>query len=225
MAIGGLLGLPRGIVLGAVLAALVLYAMATGLHLPTVRAALAFAVGSAAYLARREPDGPSALALAVLAYLPFDPAAVYGIGFQLSTAVVGMLVLRPRRDREPVRTALGWLGREALDLVAVSLVATLAAAPLIAFREGSLAGLGVPANLLAVPPVLAAIVLSFVLYPFRAAWAMPLVGGLVLAAREVIERADAVPGASLALPPFSPYLLAPFYAAWIAFWRPRARPA
>ncbi len=225
MALGGLFGAPRGATLGVVFATLVLYAMATGLHLPTVRAALAFAVGSSAYLVRREPDGPSALALAVLAYLPFDPASIYGIGFQLSTVVVGMLVLRPRRPRESGRTAFAEFRREVYELGAVSLVASLAAAPLVALREGSLAVVGVPANLLAVPPVLAAIVLSLALHPLGAAGAMPFVGGLVLFAKGVVEWADTLPGASIAIPPFSPYLLVPYFGLWLWFWRPRARTA
>ena len=224
VALGSLLGAPRAATLGVVLGALVLYAMATGLHLPTVRAALAFAVGSAAYLVRREPDGPSALALAVLAYLPFDPASVYGVGFQLSTVVVGMLVLWPRREAPPARTAGAWLRGHAHDLIAVSLVAALASAPLVALREGGLALLSVPANVVAVPPVLAAIVLSLTLHPLRAAWAMPLVGGLVLFAKGAIEWADALPGGVLPFPSFSPYLLLLWYGPWIAFWRPRARP-
>lgn len=225
MALGRLFGAPRGVTLGLVFAGLVLYAMATGLHLPTLRAALAFAVGSSAYLVRREPDGPSALALAVLAYLPFDPAAVYGIGFQLSILVVGMLVLRPHFRREPARTAAAWWGQKASELGAISLIASLAAAPLVAQREGSVALTSVPANVLAVPPVLASVVASLVLHPLHAGWAMPAVGGLVLFARAAIEWADALPAASLAVPPFSPYLLVPIYGAWMWFWRPRARPA
>lgn len=225
MGFGALLGAPRSAVLAAVFALLALYAMATGLHPPTVRAALAFAVGSAAYLVRREPDGLSALALAVLVVLPFDPAAVYGIGFQLSTVVVGMLVLWPRREREPARTALAHFQERARDLAAVSLIAALASAPLVALWEGELPVLSVPANLVAVPPVVAAVALSLVLHPLRGAWAMPVVGGLVLFAKAAIEWADALPGATLAIPPFSPYLLVLYYGVWIAFWRPRARPA
>lgn len=225
MGLGSLLGAPRAWVLSVTFAFLALYAMATGLHLPTVRAALAFAVGSAAYLVRREPDGLSALALAVLAYLPFDPAAVYGAGFQLSTVVVGMLVLWPRREAEPARTAVAHFRGRTRDLAAVSTIAALASAPLLALQEGGLALLSVPANLVAVPPVVAAIALSLALHPLRAGWAMPVVGGLVLFAKGAIERADALPGAVVAVPPFSPYLLLLWYVPWIAFWRPRARPA
>lgn len=224
MTIGSLLGAPRSATLFTVFAVLVLYAMATGLHLPTVRAALAFVVGSSAYLVRREPDGLSALALAVLAYLPFDPAAVYGLGFQLSTVVVGFLVLWPRREVHPARTATAWLREYGRDLVAVSLVAALAAGPITALHEGSVALLGVPANAVALPPVLAALLLSLVLHPLGAAWAMPAVGGLVGFAQGAVGWFDRIPGAVLAVPPFSPYLVLLWYVPWIAFWRPRARP-
>ncbi len=223
MVLGTLCGAPRSLTLGVVFGALVLYAMATGLHLPTVRACLAFAVGSSAYLVRREPDGLSALALAALAYLPFDPASVYGVGFQLSTVVVGMLVLWPRRDREPARTAGSHLLQKGHDLAAVSVIAALASTPLVALHEGQIALLTVPANVVAVPPVVAAIVLSLALHPLRAGWAMPTVGGLVLFAKAAVERADAVPGTVMTVPPFSPYLLLLVYVPWIWFWRPRAR--
>ncbi len=223
MALGGLFGAPRAAILGVTAAIVVLYAMATGLHLPTVRAAVALVVGSSAYMLRREPDGLSALALAVLLYLPFDPAQVYGIGFQLSTTVVGMLVLWPRRDAEPPRTALRFFLAHGRDLVAVSLVAALAAEPILAAREGQISLLTVPTNLLAVPPAMAAVALSLVAHPLKAGWMMPWVGGLVACARSVIVGAGALPG-QVGVPPFSPYLLVPFYVAWIGFWRPRARP-
>ena len=225
MGLGTLLGAPRSWTLAAVFAALALYAMATGLHLPTVRAALAFAVGSSAYLVRREPDGLSALALAVLVYLPFDPAAVYGLGFQLSTIVVGFLVLWPHRDEEPAKTLADWTRRAVRESATVSAIAALAAAPITALHEGSVALLSVPANVVAVPPVLAAMALSFVLHPLHAGWAMPFVGGLVGFARTAIETFDRIPGTTLAFPPFSPYLILLLYAPWIAFWRPRARVA
>ena len=225
MTLGSAFGAPRSATLAVTFGALVLYAMATGLHLPTVRACLAFAVGSSAYLVRREPDGASALALAALVYLPFDPAAVYGLGFQLSTVVVGFLVLWPRRDPEPTRTVGAWLRERAWEAAAVSTVAALAAAPITALHEGSVALLSVPANVVAVPPVLAAMTLSLVLHPLGAGWAMPFVGGLVGFAKAAVEIFDRFPYATLPSPPFSPYLLVPFYAGWIVFWRPRARRA
>ena len=223
MGLGSAFGVRRSATLAATFAALALYAMATGLHLPTVRACLAFAVGSSAYLVRREPDGLSALALAALVYLPFDPAAVYGLGFQLSTVVVGFLVLWPRRDLEAVRTAGAWFRERVWEGAAVSLIAAFAAAPITALHEGSVALLSVPANVVAVPPVLAAMTLSLVSHPLHAGWAMPFVGGLVGFAKASVEIFDRFPFATLALPPFSPYLLVPFYGIWIAFWRPRAR--
>ncbi|RYG20748.1 ComEC/Rec2 family competence protein [bacterium] len=224
MALGSLFGAPRRWVLGAVFLILALYAMATGLHLPTIRAVLAFAVGSSAYLVQREPDGLSALALAVLAYLPFDPSAVYGLGFQLSITVVGFLVMWPRRHEEPVRTTTAWFRHHGRDLVAVSLIAALAAEPILALHEGKVTLLTVPANVLAVPPAMLSILLTFLSQGLHLGWAMPLVGGLVAVTRETIEWAGIVPGMVLHVTPFSPYWLVPFYALWIAFWRPRARP-
>lgn len=223
MGIGSALGAPRVVVLAGMFVLIAFYAMATGLHLPTLRAALAFAVGSSAYLFRREPDGLSALALAVLVYLPFDPAEVYGLGFQLSTTVVGMLVLWPHRwNDEPVRTAAAWFAFHVRDLALVSVVAALAAEPIIARHEGRIALLTVPANFVAVPPAMVAILLTLVFHPLGLSGAMPFVGGLVSVAKAAIEGAGRVPDLSVA--PFSPYLLLFVYLPWIWFWRPRARP-
>lgn len=225
LAIGLMVGAPRAAVLAVAFGFVAAYAMATGLHMPTIRAALAFTVASSAYLFRREPDGLSALALAVLVYLPFDPAQVYGIGFQLSTAVVGMLVLWPRHHGgEPVRTAVGWFSYHLRDLVAVSLVAALAAEPILALHEGKIALFTIPANVVAVPLVMPAILLASILHPLGAGWAMPAVGGLVALARRTIEWAGGLTGTVWNVPPFSPYLLAVWFGVWIWFWRPRARP-
>lgn len=223
--LGMLMGIPRKWILGLLAGLVVFYALATGLHLPTVRAAIAFLVASSAYLVRREPDGLSALALAVLVYLPFDPSAVFDIGFQLSVTVVGFFVLWPRRHREPARTAVAWAKEHVRDLVAASVVATLAAAPILARYEGTVAPFSLPANLLAIPPVMVGVFLGLVLHLLHAGWAMPGVGGLVSAAVGVIEGAQRFPGAVVLVPPFSPYFLTLFYLPWIVFWRPRARPA
>lgn len=222
MGLVSILGLPRATGLVAVFGALVAFTMATGLHLPTVRAALAFAAGSAAYLARREADGLSSIALAALVYLPFDPPAVYSLGFQLSVTVVGMLVLWPRRrSEEPVRTVREWMIHHARDLVAVSLIAALAAEPILAWHTGDIGLLTVPTNVVAVPPTMGAVLLTFVLHPLHAGWAMPAVGGLVEVARATILAMPEIP---ITVPPFSPYLLVLWFVPWIAFWRPRARP-
>lgn len=227
MALGTLFRLPRSLTFAAVASMVALYAMATGLHLPTVRAAVAFTVGSGAYLLRRYPDGLSALALAVLVYLPFDPVQVYGLGFQLSTVVVGILALRPTRHSEPVRSAGIWFRHEAGQLFAISLVAGLATAPILAQREGTIGFLTLPANVLAVPWVMVAVTAALILHPLAflgSSHLMPAVGGLVDFARGIVRHASSLPGASITVPPFSPYWLLLIYVPWILFWRPRARP-
>lgn len=223
LGLGRFLGVPRQWILGFLTLLVVFYALATGLHLPTVRAAIAFLVGSSAYLVRREPDGLSALALAVLAYLPFDPAAVFEIGFQLSITVVGFFVLWPKRHGEPAKTAVEWFREKGKELIGASMVATLASAPLLARYEGVFSPLSLPANLIAIPPVLVAVFSGLLFHALHAGWAMPVVGGLVSAAVGVIEWAQRMPGFTLQVPPFSPYLLLVVYVPWLAFWRPRAR--
>lgn len=225
LALGRSLGAPRSASLAIAIVVLLLYAMATGLHLPTLRAVLAFGVGGSAYLLRREADGLSALALAILAYLPFDPPAVFEVGFQLSVTVVGFLVLWPRREVAPARTFLGWLTLEIRSLTSVALIATFASAPLIAVHLGTFSVLTLPANVLAVPPALGAIVLSFPLSLLHAGWAMAPVAGLIAIAKAIIEWVGGFSALIVTVPTFTSYLLVPFYALWAWFWRPRARVA
>jgi competence protein ComEC len=119
------------------------------------RAGVMGAAGLLATLTGRRTSRLYALGLALVATLAINPSVASDVGWQLSfAAVLGILLLAaPIRDR-----LLAWLGggtwRRALaEGVAVTVAATLATAPLIAFvfEEVSLTSLA--ANVLALPAV------------------------------------------------------------------------
>jgi competence protein ComEC len=163
------------------------YAVATGASVPALRAAVAAGAGFGGVLLDRELDGASALALAALAILAFEPGAVLDPSLQLSFAsVAGLLAgARPLREALPLARREGRLGRarEAL-LVAVcaSAAATLATAPIVAlhFRRVPLAG--VLANVAGVP-LGSALTIAATLAALASALAPPLGVALLWACR------------------------------------------
>ena len=78
-------------------AAVAAYALAVGLHPSVVRAAIAAALGSLAWLAGRERDRWQALLVGAAVLLAWNPYALLDAGFQLSfAAVASIFVVTPR---------------------------------------------------------------------------------------------------------------------------------
>lgn len=218
---------PRGtqlLLLGALLA---LYVAAAGLRAPAVRAAVLAMLFFGAYRVFREEDSLSALAGAGAGYLVWEPHGLFDPGLQLSFAIFGALLIFAGRDpalqkgRVSIRT-----------LAAGSVVAWLAAAPLVAYHFGWLSWVGVLANLLIAPIVPLAVATPLVCWATHAflgpvsAWAMshvatPLAYGIVW----VASAAGAPEWAAAATPPFSAYWLPVLYGCALLLWRPHARPA
>lgn len=91
-----------------------------------------------------------ALLLAAAATLVLNPRATGDPGWQLSfAAVAGILLIAPALRERLVKALPSLLA----DGVAVTVAATLATAPLLAFHFGSVPLLGLPANVLALPLV------------------------------------------------------------------------
>jgi competence protein ComEC len=108
-----------------------------------------------ATLAGRRASRFHALALAAVVLLAVDPGIAVDIGWQLSfAAVLGILLLGPRlRAGFAARVGgRGWGGALA-DGAAMTVAATLATAPLIAFHFEALSTTTLFANLLAMPAV------------------------------------------------------------------------
>ena len=148
----GLLGRSRRVALG-LLPLLAFYALMAGGTASALRAVIMHSALLFAPLARREGDGPTALAFALLLLLIQNPFAAASVGLQLSFASVAGILLaseplfrwlyrplkarKPGKDR-PVRGRLWAAGRYALTSASVSLGAMLFTAPLIALYFGQI---------------------------------------------------------------------------------------
>jgi competence protein ComEC len=149
------LGMPLRTRLVWVLAAIALYVPLAGGGPSLVRAGVMGGLGLLATLAGRRSSRFYALALAALLTLALDPGIGADVGWQLSfAAVLGILALAaPLRGAIVARLgSRAWRGALA-EGAAVTVAATLATAPLIAFHFGALSTLTLPANLLVLPAV------------------------------------------------------------------------
>jgi competence protein ComEC len=214
----GAAGVSRGPRLWTVVVLVALYVPLTGAGPSIVRAGAMGIAGTLAALAGRPASRWYGLLVACAVTLALDPRAWQDVGWQLSfAAVVGIFALvRPlgqamRPLPEPVRSG-----------AALTLAATLATAPLMAFHfeRASLAAL--PANLAALPAVapvmwlgmLSAVAAQLAIEP---AILLNAVNGFCLAHVAAIARFGAeLPGAAIDVRIGSARALASIYAAGAA---------
>ena len=201
---------------------------------PSLQRAGVMGAASLAALALARPTSRwYALLLAACATLLLNPRAQGDPGWQLSfAAVVGILVLSPGLRGRLSKS----LPRLLADGVAVTVAATLATAPLLAYSFGSVPLVGLPANVLALPLVAPIMWLGMIraalgqLVPAEPASGPigagaaaandlagvvlgPLTGALAALARAFAE----IPGAELSLPAFDAALVALAYGAIAIF--------
>ncbi|HEU4757014.1 MAG TPA: ComEC/Rec2 family competence protein, partial [Agromyces sp.] len=147
-AVAALLGAPR---IGRVVIALAALAAFVVLVTPessVVRAAVMAVVVLVALGTGRAGGGASALAVAVVVLLAMDPWYARDVGFALSVAATGGLLLLSR----PLTGVLARVMPGPLAaVVAVPLAAQLACQPVLLLLDPALPVYGVPANLLAAP--------------------------------------------------------------------------
>jgi competence protein ComEC len=116
------------------------FALASGLSTATVRSAVMLTLILLAPVLRRDADPLHALVVAAFAILVCDPLAVYDVGFQLSLACVGgiLLWMTPLHlwlfPLEYHMSSLVRFGRGALFLGMTGFVAQVAALPLTAYH-------------------------------------------------------------------------------------------
>ena len=209
------------------LAALWGYAVLSGMSPSVVRAAIMGTIYLAAVAAGRPRNVFPALALAAGVMAGMDPGILRDLSFQLSfAAVAGIALLAPpitgwlqdklrlthERSGFPISLARGIL----LSAV-VSLSATLATLPLVAFHFQQLPTLGIPATVLALPalpPILLASALTIAADSIHPAlgqvigWAAYIP---ITYLTSIVQAVAAVPGGLIEIPRFSGLLVWLYY--------------
>jgi competence protein ComEC len=155
-----LLGVPALAARLAALLAIAAYVLAVGPQPSVIRAGIAGALGSLAWLSGRQQDARHALLLAAVALLAWSPYNALDPGFQLSfAAVLAIFFVAPRIAR--------WLEgyplpRGLREPVAISAACGLATAPISWFQFHQIPLLTVPANAAAAPVVVPLLGLALV---------------------------------------------------------------
>jgi competence protein ComEC len=151
----GALGIPLAERLVWVMALIAVYVPVAGAGPSIQRAGVMGAAGLLATLGGRRSSRLYALALAAIVTLAVDPGIAGDVGWQLSfVAVLGILLLAsPLRRAVLARLGEGRWRRALADGLALTVAATLATAPLIAFRFETVSTTALAANVLALPAV------------------------------------------------------------------------
>jgi competence protein ComEC len=199
------LRLPRGYARWGAFGLTALYVAAIGAPPPALRSAAMLGVATVSRATGR-PVSPWAV-LALGAAIPLvDPRVVTNLGWQLSVAGFAALVAAGIWAKRTLpHTLRGWRRSLARDL-AVSMLATIVTAPLIAWTFGRIS-LIAPLSNLAAGPVVAllqpALFLALVLAPFHsaAAFIASAAHPLLLALDSVAGAASSVPFASITVSP------------------------
>ena len=174
LALGVVLGIGRAWGHVGALAAIGAYVLAVGPQPSVVRAAIAGAAVSVAWLAGRLRDAWHLLLVAACALLAWNPYALFDAGFQLSFgAVAAIFVL----GRPFLRVLDGYPMPEGLrPAIAISAACTLVTAPILWLEFGRVPLYGVVANALVEPAVPPLLLLSFAAAAFA-----PFAPGLAVA--------------------------------------------
>ncbi len=151
----GALGIPLRERLLWILALILVYVPVAGAGPSIQRAGVMGALGVLATLAGRRSSRFYALAVAAVVTLAIDPGIAADVGWQLSfAAVLGILLLASSLQRGiSARLGKGPWRRALADGVAVTVAATLATAPLIAFHFETFSTTTLVANVLALPAI------------------------------------------------------------------------
>lgn len=194
------------------------YVALLGLPAPAVRSAAFVSLYTLAKLRQRHPPPDAILAAAVVVVLALDPKAASEVGAWLSVAATwgtsyALGRLPPGGRRQPV-----------VSLLAASLGATLATAPITAFVFGTVAPVGLLANLVAVP--LGGVAVPGTFASLVLGGPVAAGSGLALAAVErTAELAAAFPGGQVRGAPglafAAPWALVLAAAVWACTPRPK----
>jgi competence protein ComEC len=220
LAVSWALGVARVFAEIGALAAIAAYVLAVGAQPSVVRAGVAGALASLAWLTARERDRWYFLLAGAIVLLAWNPYDVLDAGFQLSFAAVAAIFVFAR---PLMRRLEGYpLPAPARGTIAVSLACGLTTAPILCLHFGWVPLYTLVANVLAepaMPPLLGLAFAAAALHPFApgAAAAASALGGCCAA--YVAWCARVVGGLPLARVP-APWVLAVLGAATAAYaWR------
>jgi competence protein ComEC len=150
LVVAWVLGISRLVAQLGALAGIAAYVLAVGAQPSVVRAGVAGALGSLAWLTARTADRWHLLLVGAVALLAWNPYTLFDVGFQLSfAAVAAIFVLVPPCKRVLEGYPLGALR----SVIAVSAACGVVTAPILWLQFHSLQLLAIPANLLAAPAV------------------------------------------------------------------------
>lgn len=153
----GMLGFARRGRAVAALAALAVFALAAGLRVSLMRAALVATTAALARLVGRRRDGTAAVGLAVLVLVIVDPVAASDVGLLLGVLAVTAISLFGGLGVAWIRPLTGQRLARSLGS---SVVAQLAVAPVSASLFGAVGLLGPVALAVSVPAIQAAVVIG-----------------------------------------------------------------
>jgi len=219
-----------------VIVVLFAYTVLSGWQVSVVRAFLMAAVWLGAHLVWRRSDPFNSLCVAAAAIVLGDPGQVFLAGFQLSfLAVIGILWIAPifhdfAAPSEEAKAWWRWPARQARAVLAVSIAAWLATAPVVLANFHLMTPVILAANLALVPLILfelaaglAIMVLAPVVPPAADAvgWLAGLGLDAIAGSSSLLTR---LPGAYVFSPALPGWATAAYYAGLAAWaWRARAR--
>jgi len=171
-------------------AVLVAYIWILGFPAPAVRSAIMFLLYAVARWRERVVAPRGLLGLTVLLLLLCDPWAIESVGAWLSVGAMGAVIWAGRAAERLHRVA---------RLVAPSVAATLLTAPITAYAFGTVAPIGVLANLVAIP--LAGVVVPGLVVTLAVSWIAPSLAALFAAGAGLgLALLDGVARVAAALP-------------------------
>jgi competence protein ComEC len=242
-----LFGKKRFIYIWLALGLIWLYALLTGMQPPLVRGAIMASLFLSAELVGRQRTAITSLALAAAVMVGLDPPILFDASFQLSfLAFAGLIFLAPPLTSLGRRLAGAALGEKGLavslanivsDGFSVTLAATIAVWPLIAYYFGVVSLVGPLATFLALPVLPAIIVtgmaaglvgLAFIPLAQGIGWLAWLFNSYMLF---IVGGFAALPLSSTEVGSVSPAFIIVYYCVLIAIvglvskrgWRERAR--
>lgn len=235
------LTLPRKWSAVFILLSLWLYALMAGGRPSVTRAVVMATLYFGAILFEREPDLPTTLAAAALLILFLQPTALLESGFQMSFLTVLTLTVlmpvwerfwRPRLETWIANARLRKAAYWTLEMLGVSLLAQVGAAPVIASNYNEVSLVGFFANALVVPWLFLLIPFGFLgallwnLWPLAGAGVLTLTGWCLRFVVWVVRGCGESAWAYRALPTPSPLLAIVYYfiVFGLAWLKPRPNP-